>query len=620
MAFCAVIHHFRPDLIEFDSLSSHDIKGNCKKAFDAGEALGIPRVIEPADMDVLAVPDKLAVMTYLYQLRAHFTGHELEVQQIGKTTDESSYMIGRFNTDTETDVTVQLFEQEIMNMRKREVGERRQQKSNSSNRRSSSMESDGTAESESAKSNVTARQSSLLRLRLPLVSSSDSGGDNGDRSPTSVKDVTDKILASSKNILGKVLSPTKDKFSTRDKSKSPTNTNAAPRPFLMTRQQFRDPFGSDEEDDEQPQLIEEKKSGSIQLTRSQSSQDSESVHSSDTRLSREGSEVRESGTQGLSPTHELARKQHAEEERQQQLRERARKLIAEARMGVVVSPSQVEGSKLPGMNADSPDTTSIENRSPVHPNSPLSPSLQERIQPPSSIAGTKAERNGNVFLWNQDNSSLPSPQSPNSNAPVGLRSSQQHDRKSASPLHSFSSLMERISPDRTPEDGLGRGYGKDIVNYIQNELEALEREQKQIDRQAALLEKELRRVMETGKDKEREDELMAKWFTLVNKKNALLRRQMQLNILEKEDDLERRYELLNRELRSILAIEDWQKTEEQKIRENLLLDELVTIVNKRDELVHHLDSQEKAIEDDDEIERNVTQVGIIQQNKNCVLQ
>jgi Calponin homology (CH) domain len=59
---------------EFESLLPHDIRGNCKKAFDAGEALGIPRVIEPADMAVLAVPDKLAVMTYLYQLRAHFTG------------------------------------------------------------------------------------------------------------------------------------------------------------------------------------------------------------------------------------------------------------------------------------------------------------------------------------------------------------------------------------------------------------------------------------------------------------------------------------------------------------------------------------------------------------------
>ena len=64
---------------DIESLLPHDVKGNCKKAFDAGEALGIPRVIEPADMDILTVPDKLAVMTYLYQLRAHFTGHELEV-------------------------------------------------------------------------------------------------------------------------------------------------------------------------------------------------------------------------------------------------------------------------------------------------------------------------------------------------------------------------------------------------------------------------------------------------------------------------------------------------------------------------------------------------------------
>lgn len=84
---------------EFDSLSPHDVRGNCKKAFDAGEALGIPRVIEPTDMDLLTVPDKLAVMTYLYQLRAHFTGEYKILNQIVFKTVTLLFKI-------DTDITV----------------------------------------------------------------------------------------------------------------------------------------------------------------------------------------------------------------------------------------------------------------------------------------------------------------------------------------------------------------------------------------------------------------------------------------------------------------------------------------------------------------------------------
>lgn len=82
------------------SLDPHDVMANCRKAFEAAESLGIPKVIEPRDMNVLAVPDKLAVMTYLHQLRAYFTGNELEIERIGTKSDDTSYVIGNYRSDS----------------------------------------------------------------------------------------------------------------------------------------------------------------------------------------------------------------------------------------------------------------------------------------------------------------------------------------------------------------------------------------------------------------------------------------------------------------------------------------------------------------------------------------
>jgi Bivalent Mical/EHBP Rab binding domain len=63
---------------------------------------------------------------------------------------------------------------------------------------------------------------------------------------------------------------------------------------------------------------------------------------------------------------------------------------------------------------------------------------------------------------------------------------------------------------------------------------------------------------------------------------------------EQESDLERKHDLLNLELRAAMSVEDWRKTEEQRDREKLLLAELVAIVDKRNELVLNLHSQEQA--------------------------
>lgn len=63
------------------------------QAFDGFAKLGISRLMEPSDMVMLAVPDRLIVMTYLNQIRTHFTGQELSVLHIEKDNSESSYAV-----------------------------------------------------------------------------------------------------------------------------------------------------------------------------------------------------------------------------------------------------------------------------------------------------------------------------------------------------------------------------------------------------------------------------------------------------------------------------------------------------------------------------------------------
>ncbi|CAB1420581.1 unnamed protein product [Pleuronectes platessa] len=106
LAFCALLHHFRPDTIDYKSLNPQDIKENNKKAYDVFANLGISRLLEPSDMVLLAIPDKLTVMTYLYQIRAHFSGEELNVVQIEANSNRSTYKVGDFETDTNASIVL----------------------------------------------------------------------------------------------------------------------------------------------------------------------------------------------------------------------------------------------------------------------------------------------------------------------------------------------------------------------------------------------------------------------------------------------------------------------------------------------------------------------------------
>uniref|UniRef100_A0A803Y5E2 MICAL like 1 n=1 Tax=Meleagris gallopavo TaxID=9103 RepID=A0A803Y5E2_MELGA len=154
------------------------------------------------------------------------------------------------------------------------------------------------------------------------------------------------------------------------------------------------------------------------------------------------------------------------------------------------------------------------------------------------------------------------------------------------PGHGFPLIKRKVQTDQyIPEEDI---YG---------EMDAIEHQLDQLEHRGVILEEKLR----SSENDSPEDSLLVDWFKLIHEKHMLVRHESELIYIFKQQNLEQRQADVEYELRCLLNKPEKDWTEEDRVREKVLMQELVTIIEQRNAIVNCLDEDRQREEEEDKM-------------------
>lgn len=128
-------------------------------------------------------------------------------------------------------------------------------------------------------------------------------------------------------------------------------------------------------------------------------------------------------------------------------------------------------------------------------------------------------------------------------------------------------------------------------------MDSIERQLDALEHSGVLLEEKLR----GGANEGSEDDMLVDWFKLIHEKHLLVRRESELIYVFKQQNLEQRQADVEFELRCLLNKPEKDWTDDDRAREKVLMQELMTLIEQRDAIVNCLDEDRQREEEEDKM-------------------